>query len=182
MCVCVCVCVYIYVCVCVCVCVYIYIYIYIYIYVYVCIYTFMDVYVYSKLIEQRVAEHQLAPIMYSEQCQISAPTIPSLTLLKAGMELLKGSPRMKTILQRLKFIHSTRRPPNLQTQPISRYKFSDNHTITLSNHLRKKKHNVETNNRGELIQLEEKRAPFCSETQYGLQQSFCTMCTNIPWL
>ena len=39
---------------------------------------------------------------------------PTDSLLKLGMDLLKGSPRTKTILQLLKFIHSRTRSPNLQ--------------------------------------------------------------------
>ena len=90
------------------------------------------------------------------------------SLLKTGMELLKGSPRMKTILKRLKFIHSRRQPPHLQ-QLLVRSKFSDNQNITVSKCGGKKLHNVQTNHRGELVQLQGKRVTFQSERQYGLQ-------------
>ena len=49
-------------------------------------------------------------------------------LLKTGMQLSKGSPTMKAILQRLKFIHSRRQSPYLQ-QLLVRSKFSDNQNM-----------------------------------------------------
>ena len=60
---------------------------------------------------------------------LNNPPIDS--LLKPGIEVLKGSPRMKTILQLLKFIHSRRQPLKLQ-QLLVRSKFSDNQNITVS--------------------------------------------------
>ena len=53
------------------------------------------------------------------------------------MGLLKGSPRMKAILQRLKLIYSRRQPHNLQ-QLLVRSQFSYNQNITVSKNGRNK--------------------------------------------
>ena len=60
------------------------------------------------------------------------PNNPPITsLLETGLTILKNSPRMKSILERLKFIHSKRQPHNL-IQLLVRSRFTNKTQGTVS--------------------------------------------------